>query len=66
MSHYRNKGNSLVQDCQINDRSNLQSKAIINFKIISTYIVDQSPPRKLKYMFNTDCLYYYIIRYKLQ
>ena len=43
MSHYKIKGNSLVQDCQINDRSNLQSKLSENINIIYTYIVDQIP-----------------------
>ena len=41
MSHYRIKGNSLVQDYQINDRSNLQSKLSENIRY--TFIVDQSP-----------------------
>ena len=54
MSHYKIKENSLVQDCQINDRSNLQSKLFEeNINIMYTYIVDQSPSKHLKYMFST-------------
>ena len=42
ISHYRIKGNSLVQDCQINDRSNLQQSKLSE-NIRCTFIVDQSP-----------------------
>ena len=44
---------SLVQYCQISNIAHLQSKLSENFKTMCTNIADQSPPRKLKYMFST-------------